>query len=42
MCLSEGKCYSVTEMRGLLEETGFGNVKFARTVLNRSVITAVK
>jgi hypothetical protein len=42
MFLSEGKCYSVTEMKNLLEETGFKNTKFKPTVLNRSIITAKK
>jgi len=40
MFLSEGKCYSVTEMMNLLEETGFKNIEFKSTILNRSIITA--
>jgi predicted O-methyltransferase YrrM len=42
MFLSEGKCYSVLEMKNLLEETGFKNIEFKPTVLNRSIITATK
>jgi hypothetical protein len=42
MFLSEGKCYSVTEMKNLLEETGFKNIGFKPTILNRSMITAHK
>jgi hypothetical protein len=42
MLLSEGKCYSITEMKGILEEIGFRNIKHTPTVLNRSIITAEK
>ncbi len=42
MFLSEGKCYSITEMKDLLEETGFKNIEFKPTVLNRTIITAIK
>ncbi len=42
MVLSEGKCYSILEMRQLLEEAGFKNVKYKKTILNRSIITAIK
>jgi len=42
MVLSEGKCYSVTEMKDLLEEAGFIDVEFKPTILNRSIITARK
>jgi protein-L-isoaspartate O-methyltransferase len=42
MFLSEGKCYSVGEMKDLLEETGFRDVEYRPTVLNRSIITAKK
>jgi predicted O-methyltransferase YrrM len=42
MFLSEGKCYSVTEMKELLGETGFKNIEFKPTVLNRSIIIACK
>jgi hypothetical protein len=39
---SEGRCYGISEMRGLLHETGFGKVQFIETVADRSVITATK
>ncbi len=42
MFLSEGKCYSFTEMKDILEETGFKDIKYKPTILNRSVITAKK
>jgi hypothetical protein len=42
MVLSEGKCYSVTEMKDLLEEAGFKDVQYKPTILNRSIITAGK
>ena len=42
MVLSEGKIYSVTEMKNLLEEAGFTSVQHKPTILNRSIITARK
>jgi predicted O-methyltransferase YrrM len=42
MFLSEGKCYSITEMRDILEEPGFRDIKYKPTILNRSIITATK
>jgi 3-hydroxy-5-methyl-1-naphthoate 3-O-methyltransferase len=39
---TEGRCYSVAEMRGYLEEAGFTNVQFTPTAAARSVITAEK
>jgi predicted O-methyltransferase YrrM len=42
MVLSEGKIYSVGEMKDLLEEAGFSNVEQKPTILNRSIITARK
>jgi len=42
MALSEGKIYSVTEMQDLLEATGFKDVQYKPTILNRSIITARK
>jgi predicted O-methyltransferase YrrM len=42
MFLSEGKCYSIGEMMSLLKETGFINIGYKPTVLNRSIITANK
>jgi 3-hydroxy-5-methyl-1-naphthoate 3-O-methyltransferase len=40
--LSEGKIYSVTEMKDLLEEAGFTEIQHKPTILNRSIITARK
>ena len=42
MFLSEGKCYSVTEMKDLLEETGFKDIEYRPTILNRSIIIGRK
>lgn len=42
MFLSEGKCYSVTEMKDALEEAGFRDIEYKPTVLNRSVIIGRK
>jgi predicted O-methyltransferase YrrM len=42
MFLSEGKCYSVTEMKDILKETGFRNIEYKPTILNRSIIAAEK
>jgi predicted O-methyltransferase YrrM len=42
MFLSEGKCYSIAEMKDLLEEFGFTDIVFKPTILNRSVIVGRK
>ncbi|MFA5309850.1 MAG: methyltransferase [Dehalococcoidales bacterium] len=42
MVLSEGKCYSFGEMRELLEEAGFSDVGYKRTILNRSIVIGRK
>jgi SAM-dependent methyltransferase len=42
MFLSEGKCYSIKEMKDVLKETGFKNIEYHPTIYNRSVITGVK
>lgn len=42
MFLSEGKCYSVTEMKDILEETGFEYTGYKPTILNRSIVTGRK
>ena len=42
MLLSEGKCYSITEMKDILEEIGFQDIKHTPTVLNRGIITGKK
>ncbi|MEW6306954.1 MAG: methyltransferase [Verrucomicrobiota bacterium] len=39
---TEGKCYSLGEMRDLLQSAGFGDMKFQPTAADRSVITARK
>ena len=42
MSVTEGKCYSVAEMETLLAAAGFHSVQLSPTVVDRSVITAVK
>lgn len=42
MFLSEGKCYSTPEMKQILEETGFKDIRYRPTILNRSIITGIK
>lgn len=42
MNITEGKCYSVTEMEGYLREAGFVEPKFLPTAADRSVLTARK
>ena len=42
MFSSQGKCYSVGELRTVLEETGFRDIDFRPTILNRSIVTARK
>jgi predicted O-methyltransferase YrrM len=42
MNVTEGKCYSVSEMKSLLESTGFVDVRFEPTAADRSIITARK
>jgi predicted O-methyltransferase YrrM len=42
MTITEGKCYSETEMRQYLEQTGFREMTYAPTAADRSVITARK
>jgi SAM-dependent methyltransferase len=42
MFSTEGKCYSIAELRPILERIGFTKIEFKPTVINRSVITAVK
>jgi hypothetical protein len=42
MNITEGKCYSITEMERYLKEAGFGGTKFVTTAADRSVITATK
>ena len=42
MTITEGKCYSESEMQELLEGAGFRGVKYAATAADRSIITARK
>ena len=42
MNISEGKCYSIAEMNGYLEQTGFTELDYFPTAADRSVITARK
>ena len=42
MNITEGKCYSVTEMQDYLYEAGFRDMKFIPTAADRSVITVTK
>jgi SAM-dependent methyltransferase len=39
---TEGKCYSIDEMKGLLKEAGFGPLNFLPTAADRSIITVEK
>jgi SAM-dependent methyltransferase len=42
MFASEGKCYSISEMEGLLAGAGFSGIRYVPTVANRSVIIGEK
>ncbi len=42
MNITEGKCYSVAEMQGYLQEAGFGPADYFPTAADRSVMTAAK
>ena len=42
MNITEGKCYSVAEMQGYLQEAGFGPAEYFPTAADRSVMTAAK
>jgi SAM-dependent methyltransferase len=42
MFSTEGKCYSISEMQTILEETGFSDMRFIPTAAHRSAITARK
>jgi len=39
---TEGKCYSVAEMRGYLTELGFTDLQFCETAADRNMITVVR
>src|SRR5262245_9045754 len=42
MNITEGKCYSVTEMQNYLYKVGFKDMKFSPTAADRSMITVTK
>ena len=42
MNISEGKCYSITEMNAFLQQAGFRQPDYFSTAADRSVITATK
>ena len=42
MSVTEGKCYSIAEMEGLLAEAGFSSFHFEPTAADRSILTAQK
>jgi len=42
MFSTEGKCYSISEMEEMLDETGFSEIGYMPTVADRSVITGEK
>lgn len=42
MHATEGKCYSLSELRAWLTETGFDTIRFQETAADRSVVTALK
>jgi len=42
MSVTEGKCYSISEMETLLTEAGFAEIAYTPTVADRSIITARK
>ena len=42
MLLTEGRCYSISEMEEMLDKTGFSEIKHIPTVADRSVITGEK
>jgi precorrin-6B methylase 2 len=42
MFSTEGKCYSINELKSILKEIGFKNIDYQPTIINRSIITAIK
>lgn len=42
MNITEGKCYSISEMKGYLRTARFDQFRFVETAADRSVITAIK
>jgi hypothetical protein len=39
---TEGRCYSGSEMRQFLVAAGFSDTRFAPTVADRSIVTAIR
>ena len=42
MSVTEGRCYGTGEMRALLTEAGFGDIRHQDTACDRSIVTAVR
>lgn len=42
MLLTQGRCYSVEEMKSLLEQAGFKKISFKKTAAGRGVIVGIK
>ena len=42
MSVTEGRCYGTGEMRELLTEAGFGDIRHQDTACDRSIVTAVR
>jgi len=42
MSVTEGRCYGTGEMRKLLTEAGFGDIRHQDTACDRSIVTAVR
>jgi len=42
MSVTEGRCYGTGEMRELLTEAGFADIRYQDTACDRSIVTAVK
>jgi hypothetical protein len=42
MSVTEGKCYSIGEMKTFLEDAGFTDFRYQPTAADRSIVTARK
>jgi hypothetical protein len=42
MFMTEGKCYSITEIQNIMKGIGFKDIEYRPTILNRSIITGKK
>jgi hypothetical protein len=42
MNITEGKCYSVSEMEGYLQRAGFDDFHFTPTAADRSILTGIR